>query len=770
MLTRISAVLGEVVRRHCRLFTVVVVVVSLASWATSGAVVWFLHGLTAGLPTADEIGRIGVMSQSTTVLDVKDRPAFTIFKEQRLEVPLDRVSPHLIRAVVSVEDQRFFDHRGVDLTRVLAAFVANLREGRRAQGGSTITQQLARQSFLSPEKTLTRKMKEALLAAQIESLYPKEQILELYLNKVYFGDGLYGVEAASRGFFGKHASELDVAEAALLAGLVKSPSAYAPTVSLERAQARRNVVLQTMLDNGVIDKATFAAASKAPVTLRDTLRGEEPHGKYFLEEVRQDLVRRFGWQRVYEGGLRVYSTLDLDLQATAETIVESSLKQIEEKRAKVKKLVHDPAVPLQGALLAMDPKTGEVRAMVGGRDFTTSHFNRATQARRQPGSAFKPFVYAAALQEGYSPASVVTNLNDPVLTAQGKWTPEDEHLDSSSMTLRSALRSSSNRAAVRLLTDVGIDHTVAYAQRTGLGDVPSVPSLALGSGEVTLASLAGAYAVFANGGYAVRPLLIRKVEDADGKVLADEKPQATQVLTPATAFMMASMLSDVISFGTAYPAKRLGFTLPAGGKTGTTNDFVDAWFVGFTPHLLTGVWVGFDQPQTILPNGFAAEIAVPMWARFMKTATAGDPPEWFTPPKDVVAVNVCRASGLLPSDGCYNVQSVSDTGELDVRSMVYTEYFQRGTEPRTRCPIHAYSYAYTAAAATTGVVAPAPPPTPAAVPPPPPPQSAGEVTASATSTTPPDERKAQPKKRGFWARVFGIGGDQKKPDPKKKPQ
>jgi 1A family penicillin-binding protein len=763
----ISTVIQRAVRRYPRAFAGLVVALALAVWGSGGAAVWFARDLTSGLPTPEEIRRIGVMSQATTVFDVSDRPVFTIFKEQRIEVPLERVSPHLIDAIVAVEDQRFFDHRGVDLSRVVAAAIANLREGRRAQGGSTITQQLARQSFLTRDKTLRRKLQEVLLAAQIEHLYPKREILELYLNKVYFGDGLYGIEAASRGFFGKHASELDVAEAALLAGLVKSPSSYAPTVSLDRAKGRRTIVLMAMRDAGTIDQPEFERASSAPVRLKDTLRSEEPHGKYFLEEVRQELVRRFGWQRVYEGGLLVHSTIDLSLQTKAEDIVEASLRTIEEKRAKVKSLRGTEDGPLQGALIAMDPQTGEVRAMVGGRDFNRSRFNRAVQARRQPGSAFKPFVYASALEAGYSPASLVENLNDPILTPQGQWVPEDEHSTASSLTLRAALRSSSNRAAVRLLSDVGIDKTVEYAERTGLGTVPSVPSLALGSGEVTLESLSAAYAAFANGGLKVDPLLIRRVEDRDGGLLYEAKPDPQRVLAPATAFMMASMLSDVISYGTAYTAKRLGFTLPAGGKTGTTNDFVDAWFVGFTPRLLTGVWVGFDQPATILPNGFAADVAVPMWARFMKTATAGDPPDWFTPPKNIVAVNVCRASGKLPSDGCYFVQSVSDTGELQQRSLVYTEYFQRGTEPRDRCPIHSYMAIASQIADGTVPV----PGAPTALPPMPPLRAPAAEPASVGTGG--EDSKAAPAepapKRGFWSRLFGIGGGKKKSDQKKKP-
>jgi penicillin-binding protein 1A len=334
----------------------------------------------------------------------------------------------------------------------------------------------------------------------------KPQILELYLNKVYFGGGLYGVQAASHGYFGKPAHDLTIAEAALLAGLVKSPSSYSPTARVDRAVARRNVVLQAMREAGRLDDAQWNAAKSSPVVLEDDFRSEEPIGLYFKEQVRQELVDRFGWQRVYQGGLRVYSTIDMRMQAEAETAVADGLRSLDERRKAVlvKKgaasAADADAQPLQAALIAMEPGTGYVRAMVGGRDFDESHFNRAVQAKRQPGSAFKPFVYAAALEAGYTPATVIDNLNQPIPTLQGAWAPEDEHSTADSMTLRTGLRTSSNRAAVRLLQDVGIPTTVSYAKTMGVGDLPSVPSLALGSGEVTLQSLTAAYAAFANQG------------------------------------------------------------------------------------------------------------------------------------------------------------------------------------------------------------------------------------------------------------------------------
>src|SRR6185436_4353225 len=400
----------EARRTHPRIVAgVVVAFVLVASMSLIGGV-WFLAGLREGLPDLDALRRIGEMDQATAVFDDSDKFAFTIFKEQRIEVPLSEISPNLTKALIAIEDQRFNEHRGFDLVRIVSAAAVNLRHGRRAQGGSTLTQQLARQSFLTPNKSYRRKMQELILAARLERLYTKPQILELYFNKVYFGDGLYGVEAASRGYFGKHASELTVAEAALLTGLVKSPSSYAPTVSPERAIARRNVVLQAMLESGAITRTEWQAARATKMALRDTLRSEEPHGQYFKEQVRIELGERFGWQRVYQGGLRVFTTINIPMQIAAESIVVDQIKDIEAKRAAwqarraaarpkgAKPLPAEPADALQAALIALDPATGHVRAMVGGRSFDASHFNRAVQAHRQPGSAFKPFVYATAIE------------------------------------------------------------------------------------------------------------------------------------------------------------------------------------------------------------------------------------------------------------------------------------------------------------------------------------------------------------------------------------
>jgi 1A family penicillin-binding protein len=647
---------------------------------------WFLYQILAGLPTRDQLRELGETAEGTTLFDVHDRPVFTIPTTYRVEVPLSKISPYLQKAIVAVEDVRFYEHDGIDGIRLIGALITDLRERRAAEGASTITQQLARVSFLTRDKTLRRKGREAIVAQRIEHLYSKDEILEIYLNKVYFGDGLYGAEAAARGYFGKPATDLSVGEAAMLAGIIRAPSATNPVASPERAIERRAIVLKLMREHDFIDTPEYEAAVAEKVALHDNLRRDDPIGVHFKEVVRRDLVDRFGKEAVYQRRLKVYTSIDPEMQKAAEEALTASLGEIE---ARLKKRADEP---LQAALIALDPATGEVRAIVGGRDTRGVGLNRALQTKRQPGSAFKPFVYAAALESGYSPATVIDQLNIPVDTYQGKWLPEDEHSTAASMTIRTALRTSSNRAAVRMLETVGLDRTVSYAEHLGVGTVPNVPSLALGSGEMTLTSMTSAYAAFAHGGVVNEPVFIRRVEDQDGTILfeADSKPR--RAVSETTAFMMATMLADVIDAGTANRARSVGFAMPAAGKTGTTNDFVDAWFVGFTPKLVAGVWVGFDKPRTILKNGFAGQLAVPMWARFMKEATRTHGPVWFEPPPNVVAVEVCRLSGHLPGAGCRNAASISPTGEITYKSMVYTDYFVRGTEPYSTCAVHAAEY------------------------------------------------------------------------------
>jgi penicillin-binding protein 1A len=590
---------------------------------------WQIATLVAGMPSREELRAFSAMPSANLLYDMADREVFTIAKEQRIEVPLSQMSPELVKAVIAIEDRRFFVHDGFDLIRIAGSALAVLRAGEAVQGGSTITQQLARQS-VGREKTLRRKVKELLFAAKLEHQFSKQEILELYLNKVYFGDGLHGAEAASRGYFGKKASELNLGEAALLAGLLKAPSNYDPSERPEKAEARQGVVLKAMLDSRTITREHYEAAAKTPIEIFDGLRAEEPYGRYFKDEVRRQLVEQFGEERLDQGGLHVYTTIDPAMQRAADASIDQSLLDIERTLPKNRTAIE----PLQAALIALDPKSGEVRAMVGGRDFRGSSFNRATQARRQPGSAFKPFVYAAAVEDGYGPDDLIELLDDPMVAAAA-WAPADSHADEfeEAVTLREGLRMSSNRAAVQLLTTVGIKRTVKSAHGFGFADLPMVPSLALGSGEVTLSQITAAYGAFANNGAVFHPTLIRRVVDRDGAVLFESAQQPQQAIRPVTAYLMADMLRGVIDGGTGYGVRQMGFTLPAGGKTGTTNDYFDAWFIGFTPSLVTGVWTGYDQPQTIRRNGYAAELAVPMWTRFMKAATKGQRAAWIARPR-----------------------------------------------------------------------------------------------------------------------------------------
>ena len=640
----------------------------------------------SGQPSSAELRQIGETAQATVVLDRHDAPAFTIFREQRIDVPLSEVSVHFIQALLSIEDRRFLEHRGIDFVRVGGAAVNNLRQGRVAQGASTITQQLARQAFLTNERTFTRKLKEAVLAVRLERFFSKQEILEFYLNRVYFGAGLYGVQTASMGYFGKPAADLNLSEAALLAGLVKAPSAYAPTVAPARALARRDLVLRVMRDTGVIDEATREIATETILDLTNGLSAADVQAGHFREAVRQELAALVDQDALYEGGLRVFTTLDVAMQRAAEQEVAKALETI---YGGGEPSGSSDADRLQAALVALDPRTGEVRALVGGRDAADTGFNRATQARRQPGSAFKPFIYAAALERGFSPATIIGDLDAPIATFQGDWIPADGEDGDPSMTLRTALSTSSNRAAVQLLQRVGVHNAVEDAGRLGMGHLPEVPSLALGSGEVTLMAMTRAFAAFADHGILRLPTLIRRVESADGRVLYRHVATPEQGISSESAFLLTSMMADVLDVGTARSARQVGFVKPAAGKTGTTNDYYDAWFVGYTPFLATGVWLGYDQPRPIAANGYASQLAVPLWARFMMKATVDDPDHGFAPPPGIVPVRICRLSGARANHECDSVEVFDADGHRHHESLVYTEYFTAGPCRRPIVPITA---------------------------------------------------------------------------------
>jgi 1A family penicillin-binding protein len=627
--------------------------------------------------------RLDSAPEASLVYDRHNNLVLSFASEDRTNVPLDRVSPRMISAVLTAEDRYFYRHAGMDVIGLARAAWVDLKARAVKQGGSTITQQLIRHVALTTDRNFERKIKEALLALRVERRFDKEHILEAYLNRIYLGNGHYGVEAAARGYFAKPAADLTTAESALLAGIIPCPSVCSPRTSPNIAKARRDTVLKAMRENGAITPGEFADAIATPMALAaerhdpyaathhgaDVAHGADAAGLHFLESVRRQVMQQFGAEDVLKGGLRIYTTIDMTLQRQAEQAIAARLSQL------------DKTHTLEAALVAIDPRTGEVLAMVGGRDFHTSSFNRAMQAKRQPGSAFKPLIFAAALEQGYMPSSPVTGLDTPIHTAQGDWLPSGEH-EAASYTLRQALTVSSNRAAARVMQLVGITTTQTYARRLGISSpLPSVPSLALGTGEVTLLDLTSAYGAFANSGIIAPHTLITRIEDRNGNIIwqSSIERHPYRAIRPGTAYLISSMMADVMNRGTGARARTEGFKLPAAGKTGTTDDYGDAWFVGYTPNLVAGVWFGYDEKKKIMNRGFAGTVAVPAWAHFMKQATKGNAPDWFEMPSDVERIAVCRKSGLRASSDCRTFVSV------DGHANINEDYYLMGTGPYESC-------------------------------------------------------------------------------------
>jgi 1A family penicillin-binding protein len=656
--------------------------------------------LTSTVPDRKEIKETGYATKTTRLYDAHDQLIFSVEKEERTPVQLASISPDIQHAVLAVEDERFYRHIGIDGVRIAGALAADIKHRRFAEGASTITQQLARQMFLNDRKTLWRKLQEIVVAFRIERQFDKDKIFELYLNEVYFGHGYYGIEAASRGYFGKSASAVTLPEAAMLAGLIKAPSTYSPRTHLDRARERRAIVLKRMVEADYIDKARASAEASAPVVLAKTIP-EPPFARYFKSYVVQDLVQRLGEEAVYEGGLNVYTTLDPDIQKAAETALNEGLLKIEAqpryRHPKRGTAWHartgDAATPyLQGAILAMTPN-GHIAALVGGRDYNDSAFDRATQAKRQPGSAFKPFIYAAALESGLTPSTVISGLapmidDTGMATKPAAWWPNEAHASTTDqMTMRTALRTSSNRAAAMVLTEVGLARTLSFVRQFGF-NAPPVPSMALGTGEVTVLDLTAAYAAFANHGRVPKPVAIRRVENRSGQVVLEDVPSESQAVGAVTAFQTAEMLADVINSGSGYAVRRAGFARPAGGKTGTTDDFKDAWFAGFTPELVATVWLGFDDPKTIVREQFGGDLAAPIWGRLMKMTESSRGSAWISPPPGLMSAKICKLSGLLANPECAAATAVDRKGQVSTRNYVGTEHFRAGTAPAMFCNIH----------------------------------------------------------------------------------
>jgi penicillin-binding protein 1B len=594
--------------------------------------------------------------------------------EDRTPIELAEVPTYVVQAILAIEDARFYGHPGLDPIRIAGALVANLKAGRTEQGGSTITQQLVKNYYLTQERTYRRKLIEAPMAVILEIKYSKDEILEAYLNEIYFGQrgasSIMGIEEASQYYFGKSVREVDLAQAAMLAGLIRDPGRYNPHRFPERARERRDLVLRLMHDQDRVTDDQYAAARGEALLVREEERrfNDAPH---FVDFVLRELADRYPRRLLESEGLRIFTTLDMGYQVAAERALVEGLDHLEEGYPRLAKRAGE----LEGAVVVLDPQTGFVRAMVGGRDYSSSQFNRAEQASRQPGSTFKPFVYLTAfLTPGrWSPASIIDDMPFEVVSGGQVWSPDN--YDGSfhgNVSLRAALTNSMNIATSRLALDVGLNRVTRTAHDAGIQSrLQAVPSLALGAFEVTPLELASAYSTLANGGIHTDPLSILAAVDEDGEVLQHEQVKMDRVLPADAVYLVNDMLKDVFDYGTARRARSLGYGGRAAGKTGTTNSTRDAWFVGYTTELVGLVWVGYDDNAQIGLYGDSA--ALPIWVDFMKRSGYGDRSPEFPAPRNVVLVEVDPTTGLLATPGC---------------PVTRFEAFVSGTEPIEHCHAH----------------------------------------------------------------------------------
>jgi penicillin-binding protein 1A len=625
-----------------------------------------------GCPSTAQIQRFRP-SEGSQVLDRSGKRIGRLTYVRRLNVSLAQVPKSLKAAFIATEDRRFYYHRGVDWRSAARAFARNLGDAGFREGFSTITMQVVRNAFLphlSGERSLRRKLIELELARRLERTLTKQQILEMYLNVIYLGNGTYGVEAASRDLFGKSASRLSLAEAATLAGLARGPSIYTPRRYPARAKARRDLVLSLMVREGYATPAAAAHARAEPLRLAPAEWRPPQDRSSALDRVRAVVDSVLGRAAATAGDLVVRSTLDADAQSTAERAVRI-------QAAAIQRASPGPKAELEGAMVALDPRTGAIRAIVAGRRPVLSGFNRALEARRQPGSAFKPFVYAAALAAGYTPATVLDDSPIEIADAGRVWRPENFGGEyGGPLTLRRALMRSANAATVRLSQAIGERRIAALAHRSGIRSrMDAVPALALGALEVTPLELVTAYAPFANGGLRVQPYLVSRIETGDGTVLwRAPTPELERVIDRTEAFQITSMLRSVVDGGTGRVVRQMGVRGPVAGKTGTTNNGADVWFIGYTPTLVAGVWFGYDSPRPIAPNASGGRLAAPAWARFYLDGWhERSPAAAWSPPQELVERRIDAFNGDLANQWCPVTQR---------------EWFKRGTEPTRICRDH----------------------------------------------------------------------------------
>jgi len=641
----------------------VIILIVVFSGILCGIIAGLFFGLTRDLPQIRALEDF--KPSAVTRVYSADKVLLTeLFIEKRDPVPLDAIPHYLRAALIATEDRKFYKHSGVDIKGILRAIIKNIWAGEYVEGASTITQQLAKTLFLTPKKTIIRKIKEAVLSFQLERRYTKDEILKLYLNQVYFGSGAYGVESAARLFFGKTVNSLNLAECALIAGLPKSPSRYSPLVNVGLALNRRNIVLKQMTATGIITETSLKKALKQPL-LPEESGFVSVKGPYFVEHIRKFLEEIVGPTRLYKSGLTVFTTLSWPLQKAAEQSVKKGLFALE-KRMKQNKMINPEP---QCSLISLDIQSGGILAMVGGRDFYKSPFNRATVARRQPGSAFKPIVYAYSIEKGFPQNTLI--LDAPVVFKGAKkgedWRPENFSDNfKGEMTFRKALALSKNIPAVRLIEMLGASSVSRFGHTLGI-KTPLLPNLtlALGSSDITLIDLTTSYSVFSNKGELINPYCIMEVLDQNERVIWRVKPQKKVVMSRAGASIITNMLKGVIEEGTGRKARILRHSVA--GKTGTTDGFKDALFIGFSPSISTGVWVGQDDFTTLGDMETGAKAALPIWIEFMKKALADKPNQYFDFPDDVVQVRMDTTTGLLIHEG-------SNKG---VKAL-----FKKGTEPK----------------------------------------------------------------------------------------
>lgn len=594
---------------------------------------------------------------SIKVFDSQRRFVGRILPEKRYWVSIDRIPLFLQKAVVAVEDARFYQHGGIDVRGIARALVKDVVKGRLAEGGSTITQQLIKNRYLTGAKTFERKLDEARMAMDFEGKYTKQQILEMYFNEIYYGNGAWGIAQAARLYFDKNPEELNDAECAMLAGVQKNPSRYNPLGKSAHVTGRRDIVLRRMVDLGMISsqhRKTLRANPPAVVK-----SGQAPH---YVAHVRGKLLERYGADIVEQGGLEVTAALDLNLQKQAEQALHDGVKRISPE--------------LQGALICLDPNTGDVLAAVGGVDVALNGYNRAFSAKRQPGSAIKPMIYAAALEKGITAGSIWDDTPTAYNKGNGEiWKPLNYGREIyGELSLRQALAYSNNVIAVKLLEAVGVPYFVDFAGKVGLPlRKENGLSLALGTDEVTLNDLALSYAPLANGGNRPEARTIIRVYDSKRRSWLENPPVTSPVLSPAVAYVTTQMLKDVLTYGTAKSLKKFSQAHPSAGKTGTTDNYRDAWFVGYTPNVITGVWVGYDKPRSGGKGFTGGAVAAPIWERFMRKAVVVKPATDFTRPDTVVSVVIDPATGYLATADC---------------PVTRDEFYIAGTEPAEYCPRH----------------------------------------------------------------------------------